>query len=410
MGRLKGKTSATFRKVLLAAFKEDDLRLLMSDRLDEDWEHIVRDGNLKSKVHDAIEWAEDQRRVTALLEAAVAERPSNPDIRKFRDEHVAEFMRADNEEVVPGPIVKSPEKVNLVLLLLLLSLVCLWALMYSNWGLSVLASLTGIFGLPLLFFQLLPSDRAENLKEWTWQPILGCRKLWIWLAGAFVILVVFAAQTATVDFQPCSREMEVEVWKVGPHGERGQPRTLFIPKGDSARVLVWRWTGSKVELGLPDGIRAFQTDGSPAPAVLELGPLERFRIIRKEEAGDQVGTLIVRPSRRLFETVGNNPRDISVTVGGESKTFDYRGLPFFIGPERTLSEEVKGGWRKHMAGELPPGWERPRSEMPVVASAALDEVEVRLVFPNGGLAEVTAPRDIGAGSLKEIVIDVPGQN
>jgi V8-like Glu-specific endopeptidase len=76
--RLHGPQRAAVRAAFLSAFTRDELKMLLSDRLDKRWDNYTRDsGNLQEQVYDLIEHSQAEGWIDALIREAEAQRPTN---------------------------------------------------------------------------------------------------------------------------------------------------------------------------------------------------------------------------------------------------------------------------------------------------------------------------------------------
>ena len=76
--RLNGSQRAAVRAAFLSAFTRDELKMLLSDRLDKRWDNYTRDGgNLQEQVYDLIEHSQAEGWIDALIREAEAQRPTN---------------------------------------------------------------------------------------------------------------------------------------------------------------------------------------------------------------------------------------------------------------------------------------------------------------------------------------------
>ena len=72
-GDIKRRLEEAFRK----AFDRSALKIMVETRLDEQFEELVRRGNLREQVHELLTWAQQTGRLEELADAACAERPGN---------------------------------------------------------------------------------------------------------------------------------------------------------------------------------------------------------------------------------------------------------------------------------------------------------------------------------------------
>lgn len=83
---LSGRQIGRLQRAILDSFDEDALRQLLRVRLDADLEEIAAGGNFAGRVFAVISWAEDRRRTAELLDAVLAERPTDEELRLLRGE------------------------------------------------------------------------------------------------------------------------------------------------------------------------------------------------------------------------------------------------------------------------------------------------------------------------------------
>ncbi|BAZ71206.1 hypothetical protein NIES4106_60030 (plasmid) [Fischerella sp. NIES-4106] len=119
---LIGREKKEFREALIKAFPEEtDLKMMLSDQLDERLNEIASGDTQEKLLFNLIEWAEEQNRLEDLLIGALKQNNRNFELRRFFNNHLNNFLTCDESLIKPDlcyrliPIIEQITDIDLII-------------------------------------------------------------------------------------------------------------------------------------------------------------------------------------------------------------------------------------------------------------------------------------------------------
>ncbi|MFB2772271.1 effector-associated domain EAD1-containing protein [Pelatocladus sp. BLCC-F211] len=119
---LIGREKKEFREALIKAFPEEtDLKMMLSDQLDERLNEIASGDTQEKLLFNLIEWAEEQNRLEDLLIGALKQNNRNFELRRFFNNHLNNLLTCDESLIKPDlcyrliPIIEQITDIDLII-------------------------------------------------------------------------------------------------------------------------------------------------------------------------------------------------------------------------------------------------------------------------------------------------------